>query len=57
MRHPVQQHLTQQEIQITGLSSNCGTLKVATVVQEIMTEHSEAVSGKDKIMAITKSDT
>jgi hypothetical protein len=59
----MQQHLTQQQIQMTGLSvqaptsSNSGTLKAATVMQEIMTEHSEAVSGKDKIMDITKSGT
>jgi hypothetical protein len=29
-------------------------LKVATVVQQIMTELSEAMSGEDKIMVITK---
>jgi hypothetical protein len=29
-------------------------LKVATVMQQIMTEISEAVSEKDKIMVITK---
>jgi hypothetical protein len=43
----VQQHLPQQEIQKTGLSvqapssSNNNMLKVATVVQHIMTELSE----------------
>jgi hypothetical protein len=48
----VQQHLSQQEIQRTGLSvqapssSNNGTLKVATLVQQIMAELSEAVSEK-----------
>jgi hypothetical protein len=56
----VQQHLPQQEIQRTGLSvqaprsTNSDTLKIATVVQQIMTEPSEAVSEKDKIMIITK---
>jgi hypothetical protein len=57
--HPVQQHLPQQEIQRTGLSvqaprsTNSDTLKIATVVQQIMTEPSEAVSEKHKIMIIT----
>jgi hypothetical protein len=32
-------------------------LKIATVVQQIITELSEAVSEKDKIMVITKSGT
>jgi hypothetical protein len=56
----VQQRLPQQKIQRTGLSvqapssSNNEMLKVATVVQQIMTELSEAVSEKDKIMVITK---
>jgi hypothetical protein len=55
----VQQQL-QQEIQRTGLSvqapssTNNDTLKIATVVQEIITELCEAVSEKDKIMVITK---
>jgi broad specificity polyphosphatase/5'/3'-nucleotidase SurE len=59
MRHTVQQHLPQQEIQKTGLSvqapsaSNNDKLKVATVVQQIMTEFSECMS-KDKIIVITK---
>jgi hypothetical protein len=50
VRHPVQRHLPQQEIQKTGLSvqapssSNSETLKGAIVVQQIMTELSEAVS-------------
>jgi hypothetical protein len=51
----------QQEIQKTGLSvlqspslTNIETLKVATVVQQIMTELSEAVSEEDKIMVIIK---
>jgi hypothetical protein len=49
----VQQHLPQQEIQKTGLSvqapssRNSDTLKVATVVQQITTELSEAVSDKE----------
>jgi hypothetical protein len=48
----VQQHLTQQEIQRTGLSSstNIDTLKIANVMQQI----SEDVSEKDKTMFITK---
>jgi hypothetical protein len=56
----VQQHLSEQEIQKTGLSiqapssSNNDTLKVATAVRQIMTELSEVVSEKDKIMIITK---
>jgi hypothetical protein len=60
MQHPVQQHLPQQEIQKTGLSvqtpglSDNDMLKVATVVQQIMTELIEAVLEEDKIMVITK---
>jgi hypothetical protein len=60
LRTPVQRHLPQQEIQRTGLlaqapsSINNDTLKIATVVQQIITELSEAVSEKDKIMVITK---
>jgi hypothetical protein len=56
----VQQHLSQQEIQKTGLSvqasssSDNDTLQVATLVQQIMRELSEAVSEKDKIMVIIK---
>jgi hypothetical protein len=56
----MQQHLPQQEIQRTGLSVQAptstynATLKVATVVQQIVTEHNEAVSGEDKAMVITK---
>jgi hypothetical protein len=56
---PMQQHLSQQEIQKTGLSVqaprsiNNNPLKVATVVQQIMTELSEAVSERNKIMAIS----
>jgi hypothetical protein len=48
----VQQHLPQQEIQRIVLSvqasssTNIYTLKVAIVVQQIMTELSEAVSEK-----------
>jgi hypothetical protein len=53
---PVQQ----QKIQRTGLSvqapssTNSDTLKVTIVVQQIMTDLSEAVSKTNKIMAITK---
>jgi hypothetical protein len=48
----VEQHLPQQEFQGTSPSEeasiqpNNDTLKVATVVQQIMTEHSETVSEK-----------
>jgi hypothetical protein len=62
LRHPVQQHLPQQEIQKTGLLVQAPSsfnnekilVKVATVVQQIMTELSDAVSEKNKIMVITK---
>jgi hypothetical protein len=56
----VQQHLPQQAIQRAGMSVQApsstknDTLKVDTVVQQIITEPSEAVSVKDKIMVITK---
>jgi hypothetical protein len=56
----MQQHLPQQEIQKTGLSvqvpspSDNDTLKVVTVVRQIMTELSGNVSGKDKVMVSTK---
>jgi hypothetical protein len=56
----MQQYLPQQEIQRRGLSveapssANSDTLKIATVAQQIMTELSEAVSEKAKIMLITK---
>jgi hypothetical protein len=56
----VKRHLPQQEIQKTGVSVqapslfNNETIKVATVVQQIMTEPSEAVSAKDRIMVVTK---
>jgi hypothetical protein len=49
----VQQHLPQQEIQITGLSvqatssTNNNPSQVATLVEQIMTELSEAVSEKE----------
>jgi hypothetical protein len=52
LRHPVQQHLPQQEIQRTSLlaqapsSTNNDTLKIAAIVQQIMREFSEAVSEK-----------
>jgi acyl-ACP thioesterase len=48
----VQQHLPQQEIQTTGLSVqapisiNNDTLKIATLVQQIMTKLNETVSEK-----------
>jgi hypothetical protein len=58
LQHPVQQHLPQQEIRSTGLSvqapSSSDKLKVATVVQRIMTELSEAVSEENKMTTITK---
>jgi hypothetical protein len=56
----VQQHLSLQEILKTGLSvqalslTNSDTLKVAILVQQIMTEFSEVMPKKDKIMIITK---
>jgi hypothetical protein len=58
----VQQHLTQQEILRTGLSVQAPNLtnddmllvKIATVVEQIMTELGEAVSEKDTITVITK---
>jgi ketopantoate reductase len=56
----MQQHLPQQEIQRTGLSVQAptstynATLKVATVVQQIVTELSEAVMEKYKLIVITK---
>jgi hypothetical protein len=49
---PVQQHLPQQEIQRRGLSvqvtnwTNSDVLKIGTLVQQIMTELSEAGSRK-----------
>jgi hypothetical protein len=58
--HPVQQHLSQQEIQRRCLSvqafssTNNDMLKIATLVQQIMTELGETVSEKDKILVITK---
>jgi hypothetical protein len=56
----VQQHLLEHEIQKTGLaarassSTNSDTLQIATLLQQIITELSEAVSEKDKIIIITK---
>jgi hypothetical protein len=56
----MQQHLPQKEIQRTSLpvqapsSTKNDMLKTATVVEQIMTELSDAVSQKDKIMIITK---
>jgi hypothetical protein len=56
----VQQHLPQQEIQKTGLSVQApssvdnDTIKIAAVVQQIMTKLSESVSEKGKIIIITK---
>jgi hypothetical protein len=52
----VQQHLPQQEIERLSeqapSSSNNVTLKIATVVQQIIIELSEAVSEKYKTSAI-----
>jgi hypothetical protein len=54
----VQQQLPQEEIQKTGLSvqaassNNSDTLKLATVVQQFMTELSEIGPEQDKIMVI-----
>jgi hypothetical protein len=56
----VKQHLPQQEIQRIGLPvqppslTNNVTLKMATVMQQIITELSEAVSEEDRIMVITR---
>jgi hypothetical protein len=58
VRHPVQQHLPQREFQKTGRSvqapSSSSNATVATVVHQIMTELSEAVSEDDSVMVITK---
>jgi hypothetical protein len=57
------QHLPQQEIQRTGLSvhhpssTNSDTLKIATVVQQTMTELSEAVSEKKQNNGLYKNGT
>jgi hypothetical protein len=59
----VQQHLPHQETQRTDLSAQAPSstkidmLKLATLVQQIITEHSEAVSEKEKITVITKNVT
>jgi hypothetical protein len=59
-RPTVQQHLSQQEIYRIGLSVHAPSstdndmLEVSNVVQQIMTELSEAESEKDKIIVITK---
>jgi uncharacterized protein YggL (DUF469 family) len=59
-RSPVQQRLPKQEFQKTGLSvqapssANSDKLQVSTAVQHVMTDLSEAVSEKDKIMIIKK---
>jgi hypothetical protein len=59
VQHPIQQHLPQQEIQKMGLSvqspssSDNDKLKIATVVQQIVKELSEAVSEEDKAMIVT----
>jgi hypothetical protein len=37
-----------------SISTNNETLEIATVVQQVMTELSEAVSEEDKVMVITK---
>jgi hypothetical protein len=50
----------QQEIQRTGLSvqapssTNNDTLKITIVMQQLMTDLSQDVSEKDKIMVITQ---
>jgi hypothetical protein len=60
VRQPAQQHLPQQEIQKRGLSVQAPNSfdsyksEVATVVQQIVTKLSEAVSEEDKIRIITK---
>jgi hypothetical protein len=58
VQHPIQQHLPQQEFQKRGLTvqapSSSGSDTVATVVHQIMTELSEAVSEEDRVMVITK---
>jgi hypothetical protein len=60
LRPRVQKHLPQQEIQKTSLSvkapssSDSDTIKVAAVVEQIITELIQAVSEKDKIMVITE---
>jgi predicted site-specific integrase-resolvase len=56
----VQLHVPQQEIQKTDLSAKVptssynDTVKVATAVEQIITDISEALSEKHKIMVITK---
>jgi membrane-bound lytic murein transglycosylase len=63
LQTPVQQNLTHQEIQRTDLSVKAtsstknDTLKIATVVQQIMTKLSEAVSEKGKENSPFKSAT
>jgi hypothetical protein len=58
LRLPLQQHLPQQEIQRPGLSVqarisiNNDTLKVANLVQQIITKLGEVVSEKEIIMVI-----
>jgi hypothetical protein len=56
IRHPVQQYMPQQKFQQTGLSvqahSSSNNTTVDIVVHRIMTELSEAVSDKDRIMDI-----
>jgi hypothetical protein len=53
-----QQYLPQKEFQKTGLSvqapSSSNSDTVATVVHQIMTELSKAVSEEDRVMVITK---
>jgi hypothetical protein len=59
---PVQQRLSEQEIQRTGLSTHASsstindTLKITTVVQQITRELSEAVSEENEITVITNTD-
>jgi hypothetical protein len=53
-----QQYLPQKEFQKTGLSvqapSSSNNNTVATIVHQIMTEVTEAVSEEDRVMVITK---
>jgi hypothetical protein len=56
----MQQHLAQQEIRRPGLSIQApslpknDSLKISTVMQQIITELGETVSEKDKIKVIAK---
>jgi hypothetical protein len=58
VRHPVQNSLLQEEFQKTDLSvqasSSCNNGTAATIVHQIMTELSGALSQEDRVMVITK---